>query len=74
MPPAQVATGAAEEFTDLRVLLSHAGGFMPFAAARLAMGISGLKNGLDNAVMSEAELDLLRGFYIDTALSGPEVF
>ena len=65
-----MATGAAEEFTDLKVLLSHAGGFMPFAAARLAMGITGTKHGLARAEMSEAELDLLRRFYMDTALSG----
>lgn len=53
--------GVHEAFPDLRILLSHAGGFLPFAAARFA------------AVCGNGDVELglarLRGYWFDTALS-----
>lgn len=67
----QVSTGAADKFPDVKVLLSHAGGFMPFIASRMAMGIKAVQqNGLEGAAVSERDIALLQNFYIDTALSG----
>lgn len=53
--------GVHEKFPDLKILLSHAGGFLPFAAARFA------------AVCGEGDVELglsrLRRYWFDTALS-----
>jgi 6-methylsalicylate decarboxylase len=48
----------------VRVILSHAGGFVPFVATRLAGAAFFTED-----VGEEEILDELRGFYVDTALS-----
>ena len=60
-----VQSGAIARHPDLRIILSHAGGFVPYASHRLAMGIT--------AVTQRAPFEVLddfRRFYFDTALSG----
>lgn len=53
--------GVHERFADLKILLSHAGGFLPYAAARFA------------AVCGDGDVELgmtrLRRYWFDTALS-----
>lgn len=56
-------SGALERFTELKVILSHAGGFIPYAAERVARICS--PDG-----QNEGGLARLRQFYFDTALSG----
>ncbi|WP_103338474.1 amidohydrolase family protein [Amycolatopsis sp. CA-126428] len=51
-------------YSRLRILLSHGGGFVPFAAARIASMISREADEAD--VLAQ-----LRTFYFDTALTGP---
>jgi predicted TIM-barrel fold metal-dependent hydrolase len=48
---------------ELRVILSHAGGFVPYAAYRIASFASPRGNPLDGMAQ-------LQKFYFDTALSG----
>ncbi|MEZ5657108.1 MAG: amidohydrolase family protein [Burkholderiaceae bacterium] len=55
-------SGALERFPNLRIILSHAGGFVPFAAERMAR-ICSEDGGIDGG------LARLRRFYFDTALS-----
>lgn len=57
-----VQSGAMERLRNLRIVLSHGGGFIPYAAARMAAHVSP-DGSLDQGV------ELLRRFYIDTALS-----
>ena len=60
-----VANGCVRRHPDLRIILSHAGGFVPYASHRMAMAIAGeLGPKLDNV------LNDFRSFYFDTALSG----
>jgi predicted TIM-barrel fold metal-dependent hydrolase len=54
--------GCLERYPDLKVILSHAGGFIPYAAARIAHIVAA--DGSD-----EAGIARLRRFYFDTALS-----
>ena len=56
-------SGALERFPELKVILSHAGGFIPYAAERVARICS--PDG-----QNEGGLARLRQFYFDTALSG----
>lgn len=56
-------SGTMERFPRIRFILSHAGGFLPFAASRVASTAS--PDG-----RADRGLDLLRRFYFDTALSG----
>lgn len=59
-----VASGAVRRHRDLRIILSHAGGFVPYASHRLmaSMLLAGER--------APAEiLDDFRSFYFDTALS-----
>lgn len=58
------ATVFVSRYRKLRLILSHAGGFFPYAAHRLAMGITGdtERNPLDS-------LDEFAGLYFGTALS-----
>ncbi|MDV3126041.1 amidohydrolase [Mycobacterium sp. 21AC1] len=61
-----VINGTLERYPDLRVILSHAGGFVPYAADRIARSIA-----LEHSHLTEdAVLTGLRQFYFDTALSG----
>jgi predicted TIM-barrel fold metal-dependent hydrolase len=54
--------GVLERFPQIRFILSHGGGTIPFAALRLAPGASPTGNALDG-------LRTLRRFYYDTALT-----
>ena len=55
-------SGALERFPDVKIILSHAGGFVPFAAQRIARACG------DNGDDAHG-LERLRRFYFDTALS-----
>ncbi len=67
----QVTTGAAEKYQDLRIVLAHAGGFVPFVADRISMAAPAIsKGGLAGADVSDSTVKLLKQFYVDTALSG----
>jgi predicted TIM-barrel fold metal-dependent hydrolase len=57
------ASGTLDRCPDLRVILSHAGGFVPYAAYRLALAASPNGNPADG-------LAQLQKFYFDVALSG----
>ena len=58
-----LASGTMTRYPNLKVILSHAGGFVPYAAHRIAPFCSP-----DRTV--ETGLANLRRFYFDTALSG----
>ena len=58
-----ITSGSMTRYPNLKVILSHAGGFIPYAAHRMALICSP-----DGTY--EAGLDSLRQFYYDTALSG----
>ncbi|BBH46099.1 amidohydrolase [Pseudomonas sp. KU43P] len=55
--------GCLERYPDLKIILSHAGGFVPYAAERMARVCS--EDG-----STEGGIQRLRKFYFDTALSG----
>jgi predicted TIM-barrel fold metal-dependent hydrolase len=59
-----VRNGIRTRYPNIRFILSHAGGFVPFAAHRMALAITGEtgRSPLDS-------LDDFAGFYFDTALS-----
>lgn len=57
--------GALTRYPAIKFILSHAGGFLPFAAARVAVGASPTGDSADG-------LRLLKSFYFDTALSASE--
>lgn len=61
-----IFSGAMERYPDIRWILSHAGGFLPFIAWRLslAMGIPPLAQNMPQGV-----LNYVKRFYYDTALS-----
>jgi len=59
-----VARGVLRRHPGLRVILSHAGGFVPYASHRLAVAIAGEGGAKLNAVIED-----FRSFYFDTALS-----
>jgi len=56
-------SGSLERHPDVRVVLSHAGGFVPYAAERMAAACS--PDGSNAGGLAR-----LRRFYFDTALSG----
>ena len=60
-----VANGVVRRYPALKMILSHAGGFVPYASHRLAAAIT--------AAMQRAPFEVLEdfaSFYFDTALSG----
>jgi predicted TIM-barrel fold metal-dependent hydrolase len=60
-----VRNGVVRRYPDLKIILSHAGGFVPYASHRLAVTVTG--------ETQRSPLDVLedfRSFYFDTALSG----
>jgi predicted TIM-barrel fold metal-dependent hydrolase len=60
-----VAHGCVRRHPELRIILSHAGGFVPYASHRMAIAIAEqLGPKLDDV------LNDFRSFYFDTALSG----
>ncbi len=61
-----VSNGVPRRYPQLRMILAHAGGFVPYAAYR----ISSLSNVINPNVDAQAMLEDLSSFYFDTALSG----
>ncbi|WEO99411.1 amidohydrolase family protein [Streptomyces sp. FXJ1.172] len=59
-----VRNGIVRRYPRVRFILSHAGGFLPYASHRLAGPLAG-----DTGRSPLDVLDDLRGFYFDTALS-----
>lgn len=59
-----VRNGTVRRHPNIRFVLSHAGGFVPFAAHRMAMAMAA-----DDARSVRDSLTDLRTFYFDTALS-----
>ncbi|WP_027819433.1 amidohydrolase family protein [Paraburkholderia bannensis] len=60
--------GVVTRYPNVRIILSHAGGFLPYAALRIAE-ISAITR--DDVPSAQGILDLMRTFYFDTALSSP---
>jgi aminocarboxymuconate-semialdehyde decarboxylase len=61
-----VLTGVTRRYPNVRVILAHAGGFLPYIAHRVAE----LNKVFDkNSLTTEELLDQCRRFYVDTALS-----
>lgn len=59
-----VRNGVVRRYPRIRFVLSHAGGFVPYAAHRMAMGVAD-----DTGASIRDTLTDLRSFYFDTALS-----
>ena len=59
-----VRNGIRQRYPNIKFILSHAGGFVPYAGYRMAMGITA-DTGRDPA----QSLDEFSSFYFDTALS-----
>jgi aminocarboxymuconate-semialdehyde decarboxylase len=62
-----VAAGHMTRFRSIKVILSHAGGFLPYAAARFAQ----LLHAVNPKRTVETLLSGMQAFYFDTALSTP---
>ncbi|HBP5919939.1 amidohydrolase family protein [Pseudomonas aeruginosa] len=60
--------GVISRYSGVRIILSHAGGFLPYAAYRVA-AVSALAR--NNPSAQSGLIDQLRTFYFDTALSSP---
>jgi predicted TIM-barrel fold metal-dependent hydrolase len=60
-----VLNGVMGRYTNMKVILSHGGGFLPFAAYRF----SGLRTMLDTTASPESAIVDLKRFYFDTALA-----
>src|SRR5262245_12984578 len=60
-----VRSGAVRRYPNLKIILSHAGGFVPYASHRLVMTIVGETQRPPSEVLED-----FRSFYFDTALSG----
>ncbi|RQZ38017.1 2-hydroxy-1-naphthoic acid nonoxidative decarboxylase [Burkholderia sp. Bp9090] len=63
-----VLNGVIARYPNVRIILSHAGGFLPYTAYRFAELAPGVRNDVPDR---DGLLDLLRTFYFDTALSSP---
>ncbi|MBQ6644873.1 MAG: amidohydrolase [Saccharopolyspora sp.] len=62
------ARGVPRRFPNIKIILPHAGGFLPYAAERIAGSLA-----LDDPSRDAGQLLAdLRGFYFDTALSASE--
>jgi predicted TIM-barrel fold metal-dependent hydrolase len=59
-----VCNGIRRRYPNIRFILSHAGGFVPYACHRLALAITG-----DTGRSPADSLDDFASFYFDTALS-----
>jgi predicted TIM-barrel fold metal-dependent hydrolase len=59
-----VRNGVVRRYPNIRFILSHAGGFVPYAAHRMALGMAGDTGRSPRDILTD-----LRGFYFDTALS-----
>src|SRR5262249_51602262 len=60
-----VQSGAVRRPPGLKIILSHAGGFLPYASHRIAAAMVA-----EGGVSPVEILEDLRSFYFDTALSG----
>ena len=60
-----VYNGVLRRYPNLRIILSHAGGFLPYAAHRVGV-LANVSRGLDTTTV----LEDLASFYFDTAMSG----
>lgn len=64
-----VLNGVLDRYPHIRFILSHAGGFLPYAADRFAQLAHAVR---PHAPVPDAVLDAFKRFYFDTALSsGP---
>ncbi|QLL07528.1 amidohydrolase family protein [Mycobacterium vicinigordonae] len=59
-----VRNGIRRTYPNIKFILSHAGGFVPYASHRMAVAITG-----DTGASPTDTLDDFRSFYFDTALS-----
>lgn len=59
-----VRNGIRRRYPNIRFILSHAGGFVPYASHRMAVAITG-----DTGASPADTVDDFAGFYFDTALS-----
>ncbi len=59
-----VRNGIRQRYPNIKFILSHAGGFVPYSAHRMAIAITG-----DTGRSPADALDDFAGFYFDTALS-----
>jgi predicted TIM-barrel fold metal-dependent hydrolase len=59
-----VRNGIRREYPNIKFILSHAGGFVPYASHRMAVGIMA-----DTGASPADSLDDFSSFYFDTALS-----
>ncbi|MFF0740297.1 amidohydrolase family protein [Streptomyces sp. NPDC004111] len=66
-----VLSGTTAGHPDIRFVLSHGGGFVPYAAHRIALSLEGHQQvtGVQPVMDHETVLAELRRFYFDTALS-----
>lgn len=64
-----VMQGVMRRYSAMKVILAHAGGFVPYAAQRFAA----LLPGIHPHITQESILADLQTFYFDTALSGSHV-
>ncbi len=64
-----VAKGVMERYPSVKVILSHAGGFLPYAATRFKVLLHAF---VTKEKSEEALLKELQAFYLDTALSPPD--
>ena len=62
-----VAAGVMHKFPSTKIVLSHGGGFLPYAATRFAE----LMASLSPARSVESLLEEMKAFYFDTALTAP---
>lgn len=60
-----VSTGVLRRYPDLKVILAHAGGFLPYASHRIAAAISAESQRSPFEILED-----LGSFYFDIALSG----
>ncbi|KAG0162726.1 hypothetical protein DFQ28_004644 [Apophysomyces sp. BC1034] len=63
-----VLNGVITRYPNVRMILSHAGGFLPYASYRFAELAPGVRT---DVPPRDTLLDLLQRFYFDTALSSP---
>lgn len=66
-----VFSGVLERYPNLRLILSHLGGTLPFLAGRLADGFDSFE-GIEKRISGSAR-DYFRMFYLDTIAFDPEI-
>lgn len=64
-----VFNGVTRRYPDLKIILSHAGGFLPYAAQRFAELATAIREDISDA---NAVLEEFRRYYFDTALSSSQ--